>query len=236
VANLIHKNITDPDIHEDRRIATAVDGAVYIADGAGSGAWTVPPSIDPALITLPVGTMIMYAGGSAPTGWILCYGQELSRSTYSALFAVTSTTFGVGNGSTTFNVPDLRGRAVAGRDDMGSVSANRLTSPINGDTLGATGGTQTHTLTTGESPVLTGTTSSDGAHTHTFSSPTGIAHEDSGGVQAGPNPQTLRQNTISLSTLASHTHVITANDSSTSSAHNNTQPSLIFNTIIYTGV
>ena len=88
-----------------------------------------------------------YAGATAPTGWLLCYGQAISRTTYSALFTAISTTYGVGNGTTTFTLPDMRGRAVAGQDDMGGTSANRLTTPINGDTLGAAGGTEAHVHT-----------------------------------------------------------------------------------------
>src|SRR5260370_42412322 len=90
-------------------------------------------------------------------------GRAVSRSTYSTLFGVISTTFGVGDGSTTFNVPDLRGRVVAGKDNMGGSAASRLTSTTmspDGITLGATGGEQTHTLVTSEMP----------SHTHTVTS------------------------------------------------------------------
>lgn len=60
------------------------------------------------------GVVVPYAGSAAPTGWLLCDGSAVSRTTYSALFAVTSTTFGTGNGSTTFNLPDLRSRHAIG--------------------------------------------------------------------------------------------------------------------------
>lgn len=60
------------------------------------------------------GMVSAFAGSSAPTGWLLCDGTAVSRSTYSSLFGVTSTTYGVGDGATTFNVPDLRGRTVIG--------------------------------------------------------------------------------------------------------------------------
>lgn len=59
---------------------------------------------------IPVGTIMMWAGSTAPTGWLLCNGTAVSRTTYSALFAVISTTYGTGNGSTTFNVPNLQRR------------------------------------------------------------------------------------------------------------------------------
>ena len=64
--------------------------------------------------TIPVGTISPYAGTSAPANWLLCDGSAVSRATYAALFAVTGTAYGVGDGSTTFNVPDLRGRIVVG--------------------------------------------------------------------------------------------------------------------------
>jgi microcystin-dependent protein len=66
------------------------------------------------------------SSGSEPPGWLLCFGQAISRTTYSALFAVIGTSFGAGDGSTTFQVPDLRGRVIAGVDDIGSTTANRL--------------------------------------------------------------------------------------------------------------
>lgn len=103
--------------------------------------------------SFPTGSIVQFAGTTAPTGWALCYGQAISRSTYSALFSVIGTTYGSGDGSTTYNVPDLRGRVVAGQDDMGGTSANRLTGlsgGIDGDVLGGTGGSESHTLTTEE--------------------------------------------------------------------------------------
>lgn len=108
---------------------------------------------------IPIGGFLDYAGTTAPnSSFVLPYGQAISRSTYSTLFSLVSTTFGTGDGSTTFNVPDLRGRVVAGKDDMGGSSANRLTNAddgLNGDTLGATGGGETQTLVTGNLPAYT---------------------------------------------------------------------------------
>jgi hypothetical protein len=103
--------------------------------------------------SLPTGVVEAYAGSSAPSGWLLCSGQAVSRTTYSALFAIISTTFGSGDGSTTFNVPDMRGRIAAGLDNMGGSAASRITSGVSGITgtsLGAVGGderVQTHTHT-----------------------------------------------------------------------------------------
>ena len=91
--------------------------------------------IDATSIT---GVIQMYAGSSAPSGWLICNGQAISRITYAALYAVIGTTYGTGDGSTTFNVPNLQGRVPIG------VS--------NTHTLGSTGGEETHTLTIAEMP------------------------------------------------------------------------------------
>lgn len=103
--------------------------------------------------TVPVGSVTAFAGANAPAGWLLCGGQTVSRTTYAGLFSVIGTTYGAGDGSTTFTLPDLRGRVIAGEDDMGGTAANRLTSGgagINGTVLGAAGGAETVTLTSAQ--------------------------------------------------------------------------------------
>lgn len=134
---------------------------------------------------VPTGAVMPFAGAAAPAGWLLCYGQPVSRSTYADLFAAIGTTYGIGDGSTTFNVPDLRGRAVFGKDDMGGTAASRITagvSGINGASLGAAGGDErlhahSHTGTVsvndpththGQSPHGHGVT--DPTHGHTGAS------------------------------------------------------------------
>src|SRR5206468_1283702 len=86
------------------------------------------------------------------------YGQAVSRSTYSTLFSLFSTTYGTGDGSTTFNLHDLRGRIPAGKDDMGGTPQGRLTTAgggIDGATLGAIGGSQNVTLAANQIPTIT---------------------------------------------------------------------------------
>lgn len=95
--------------------------------------------------SLPIGIIMPFTGSTTPSGWALCYGQAISRTQYAGLFAVIGTQYGAGNGSTTFNVPDLRGRVVAGRDNMGGSAANRLSEPFFGvspNTLGNSGGAE----------------------------------------------------------------------------------------------
>lgn len=84
---------------------------------AAAGAGATAPSVSNKFVTnsmIPAGVIMPYAGSSTPTDWLLCDGTAVNRTTYATLFAVISTTYGVGDGSTTFNVPDLRGRMVIG--------------------------------------------------------------------------------------------------------------------------
>lgn len=74
---------------------------------------------------IPPGTIQSYGGGTVPQGWLLCDGSTASRSTYSALFAAIGVAHGEGDGTTTFHLPDLRGRFLRGADDMGTGAANR---------------------------------------------------------------------------------------------------------------
>lgn len=121
---------------------------------------------------VPIGVVNPFAGATAPSGWLLCFGQTISRTQYSALFAVLSTTYGAGDGSTTFALPDMRGRAVAGKDDMGGSAASRITAAVtgvSGTTLGNAGGDQrvhahSHANTVTNNAVTSGAGS---AHTHT---------------------------------------------------------------------
>lgn len=107
--------------------------------------------------TVPVGAVMAFPMSVDPPGWLLCYGQAVSRTGPTArLFAAVGTTYGTGDGSTTFNVPDCRGRVIAGRDNMGGTSADRLTTPINGDVLGVAGGAQQQSLNSTTRSDLTG--------------------------------------------------------------------------------
>lgn len=91
---------------------------------------------------VPIGAVVPFWGLQEPAGWLLCKGQAVSRATYKELFDVIGTRSGAGNGSTTFNVPDLRESLVYGVGDSGSFT----------QTMGAAVGEKTHTLTLAEMP------------------------------------------------------------------------------------
>jgi microcystin-dependent protein len=75
---------------------------------------------------IPTGTVSQFAGSTAPTGWLICDGSAISRSVYSDLFGVVGTTYGAGDGSTTFNIPDLRGRVPVGHSSGGKTQVAAL--------------------------------------------------------------------------------------------------------------
>lgn len=94
-------------------------------------------------LAAPAGTVIQFAGATAPTGYLECNGAAVSRTTYATLFAVVGVAFGEGNGSTTFNVPDLRGRFVrgwdhaAGNDPDAATRTAMATGGATGDNVGS---------------------------------------------------------------------------------------------------
>lgn len=93
------------------------------------------PVTQPMRQYAPPGTVAAFAGSDAPAGWLKCAGQAVSRATYGALFAYIGTTYGAGDGSTTFNVPDMRGEFVRGLDDGRGVDAGRAIGSAQGHAI-----------------------------------------------------------------------------------------------------
>jgi microcystin-dependent protein len=127
---------------------------------------------------VPAGAITAFGGASAPTGWLLCDGSAVNRTTYATLFALFSTTYGVGDGSTTFNLPDLRGRTIVGKgtnlDTLGESDGLGVGSrtPKHNHGVGtlavatAGGHGHAHTLAIGASGSHSHGTDSQGSHSH----------------------------------------------------------------------
>lgn len=155
--------------------------------------------------TLPTGMVSAYAGTSAPSGWLLCDGSAVSRSTYASLFSAVGITYGAGDSVTTFNLPDLKGRSIF----MNDGGAGRITQ----QGVNKSGGEENHTLTLNEIP----------SHNH---APIGIHYGDAftGG---GTSVAVGRGNDMTL-----NTGIITATSNGGGLSHNNMPPYLTLNYII----
>ncbi len=189
-------------------------------------------TIDDRLV--PTGTVSMYAGTTAPNAdWLLCDGAAVSRTTFATLFALVSTSFGVGDGSTTFNVPDLRGRVGIGLDNLGSSSANRITDS-NADSLNSTGGGDENDTSTISGSVTSHVLTEAELPTNiTLTVPTGDAN-DTGTSRLANGVQSPRTTNIALTNVGSgsaHPHSDTFAISGTGT---NTQPWLALGAIIKT--
>jgi microcystin-dependent protein len=191
------------------------DGAFYLQGGFAN-----PYGI-------PLGGLMPYIGSSAPnSAFVLPFGQAISRTTYATLFSLVGGTFGTGDGSTTFNVPDLRGRGIFGLDNMGGSAAGRITvagGNFDGTANGNTGGAQNHTLNTGEMPVHNHPITDPG-HAHTVDNP-GLVSNSTGNVSA------LIASTNTAGTSVNTTG-ITINTSGGGLAHPIMPPSMVLSYIL----
>jgi microcystin-dependent protein len=193
----------------------------------------------------PAGSLVMFAGATAPYGYLLCDGAAVSRTTYAALFSVIGTTYGVGDNATTFNIPDLRGRV-----PLGVGTGAGLTPRV----LATTGGAESVTLDATQIPghTHTGTTDSAGAHTHGITDP-GHTHTqttinddfnnsgtnppgfsaDSAGSRTWSNINSSATG-ISVNSDGAHTHTFTTGSTGGGGSHANMQPWIALNYIIKT--
>jgi microcystin-dependent protein len=165
-----------------------------------------------ASLLVPTGAVFSFSGASAPNGFLLCDGAAVSRTTYAALYAVIGTTYGTGDGSTTFNLPDARGRTAIGAG-QGAGLTNRV--------LAAKGGEETHQLTIAE---LASHTHVQDAHTHT----TGAFNQGLITVTAGGYAVATWGSQLTGSTVA------TNQNTGGNGAHNTMPPFITFNLIIKT--
>lgn len=156
----------------------------------------------------PVGSISLFAGTTAPTGWLICDGSAVSRTTYADLFSVIGTTYGTGDGSTTFNIPNLKGKVPVGLDS----------SDTSFDTIGETGGEKTHTLSIDEMP----------RHNHEVHANIGGGGKINGGYNA---PGGSEHYNIPF-TLTNDSNYIDTWEVGNSQAHNILQPYIVMNYII----
>lgn len=165
----------------------------------------------------PIGTVLDYAGVTAPTNYLMCYGQTLdsvANPEYADLYSIIGTIYG-GTGADAFKVPDKRDRVTAGKGDMGGISANRLTGKsggIEGDGLGQVGGLEDHLLTSAQSGLP--------SHKHKVPASEGYA--------AGTGYLDSR----GALTIYWEAETKYSNAQNASSSHNNVQPTIILNSII----
>jgi microcystin-dependent protein len=189
-------------------------GMIWIDTSGATPVWKVRNTGNTAWesftnVTVPSGTIWEYGGASAPDGWLICNGAQVSRSTYANLFAVIGTAYGVGDGSTTFNLPN--------RVDRVGVGAGVLFA------RGQQGGgytTDGTALTTAQIPshTHTGTTSTTGDHTHTLPGDT-LTFSNPNGVGGGGAPGFAGSTT---NAAGSHNHTFTTDATGSGATHSHT--------------
>lgn len=188
------------------------------------------------------GIIVPYSGpdSTVPASWLFCNGQAISRSTYAALFGVISTTYGVGDGTNTFNVPDLRGRI-----PFGKATSSGSSSPLNGAifsagnfyTLASAGGEETHLLTSGQTPIKDHTHTAAGTMT-VYGSSTDTSNFDAGGCTP---PENYSDNgylgEVAVGTQKTSTSTVTSTALTALNAslsHTNVPPVIVLNYLIKT--
>ncbi len=195
----------------------------------------------PAGIALPPGSFLPFAGpvapqSSAPAGYLFCDGTAVSRATYAALFAVVGTIYGTADGSTTFNLPDLRGRVPAGAENIGNtINQQRLSRALGGNTTAGfvviTGLSSTAGLTPGMS--VSGLTLPAGVTVQSVDSATQVTLSTSAGVTSGTgvvftfsalsginvgDSGGSATHTLTTAQMPAHTHQQTGNNGQATSA------------------
>jgi microcystin-dependent protein len=175
---------------------------------------------------IPIGAGLDFWGATAPnSSFVFPVGQAISRTTYSTLFSLVGTTYGSGDGSSTFNLPDRRGRVSVQLDPAGGTINSATMSP-DGKTLGARGGEQLHTLASSEMPSHSHGVN-DSGHSHAASVRLGTTVNSPAIIQGGSADNA----SFNFSTAPALTG-ITIQNAGGGNAHNNMQPSIACNYIM----
>lgn len=227
--------IIDGNVVSDHLILVRFDGS-QIDAGIVRGATGATGATGPAGPSIPSGAVMMWSSTSAPSGWLIADGTAISRSTYATLFAIIGTSYGTGDGTTTFNIPNLKGRVAVGIDSAQTEF----------NVLAKTGGAKTHALITGELPVHTHAvdppntvTDTQGSHTHNTIDGGNIVTTAAAGsaglsIAAGGNPSSPY-----VSANGDHAHNLnigsfTSGSTGSGTSHNNLQPFMCLPYIIKT--
>lgn len=199
-------------------------GRFWIALEAIANVATETPGVSSKWAPLvdDVGVLGFFATTTAPNGWLKANGAAVSRTTYAALFARIGTTYGAGDGSTTFTLPDMRGEFARGLDDGRGVDTGRVL----GSAQSGQNASHTHTGTTGTQSAdhtHTGTTSTNGAHTHAPGG--GSAFSVAGGGFAYGGGGSSLGTSSATASAGDHTHTITTGGVSANHTHSFTTAS-----------
>lgn len=149
VVNFLNNQV----VHKDGSVTMTGALSLPASDPVSANQAARKSYVDSSLSTsMPIGSLVSYIGASAPNAsWLLCDGTAVSRSTYATLFGIIGTTYGVGDGSTTFALPDLRGRVPVGTGTGSGLTARALGAKGGAETLPA----HTHQSVNGAQAVFT---------------------------------------------------------------------------------
>lgn len=170
-----------------------------------------------AKIAARIGTIFFVADDAAPEGSLICDGRLLSRTTYADLFAKLGTTYGAGDGSTTFQLPDYRGEFLRGWDGGRGIDADRVRGSFQTDQ----NKTHTHSGTTASDShthTWSGTTNSAGDHTHTISDLGGNGEDERQSKPSASDWGNTGRNYV-VPSAGAHTHTISGTTSSNAHTH-----------------